>query len=235
MHMKGRLATLCLFISSITGAVGSTIVVDNTVDPGDGVCASPGCTLREAITAANANPGADIINFNIAGAGVHTITPTSALPDITDAVTIDGYTQPGASANTLAVGDNAVLLIELNGTSAGPFGTSGLRLTSDGSLVRGLVINRFADSGIFISDAVGNVIEGNFIGTNAAGTADLGNAYRGVSIIASDSNLVGGPMPSARNVISGNGFYGVWISGLEGSDNAIKGNYIGTDRNGTAA
>src|SRR5262249_51335666 len=113
--MKAILFTPLLIFSSILQVAASTIVVDNTVDPGDGVCASPGCTLREAITAANANPGPDIINFNIPGAGVHTITPTSELPTITETVTIDGYTQPGASANTLTVADDAVLLIELDG------------------------------------------------------------------------------------------------------------------------
>src|SRR5262245_8777850 len=116
MPMKARLATLLLFFSLIPHVPGSTIVVDNTVDPGDGICASPGCTLREAITAANTNPGADTIVFNIPGGGVHTISPTSSLPEITESVTIDGYTQPGASENTLAVGDDAVLLIELDGS-----------------------------------------------------------------------------------------------------------------------
>src|SRR5207249_7499782 len=47
---------------------------------------------------------------------VQTISPTSRL-DIQDAVIIDGYTQPGAKANTLASGDNAVLLIDVNGDS----------------------------------------------------------------------------------------------------------------------
>src|SRR5262245_60633998 len=99
--MKAIVFVPLLIFSVILQVAASTIVVDNTVDPGDGVCASPGCTLREAITAANANPGPDIINFNIPSAGVHTITPTTKLPTITEAVTIDGYTQPGASANTL--------------------------------------------------------------------------------------------------------------------------------------
>src|SRR6267142_6504943 len=55
----------------------------------------------------------DTISFNIAGSGVQTIRPTSALPTITDPVVIDGYTQPGAGPNTLAEGDDATLLIEL--------------------------------------------------------------------------------------------------------------------------
>src|SRR5436190_6264800 len=94
----------------------STFTVINTNDSGAG-------SLRQAILDANTNLGLDTICFNIPGSGVHTISLTSALPPIADPVFIDGYTQPAnggaaASQNTLAVGDNAVLLIELNGTSA---------------------------------------------------------------------------------------------------------------------
>ena len=84
----------------------------NTNDSGPG-------SLRQAIFNANANPGLDTIAFAIPGAGMHTISPTSPLPNITDPVVIDGYTQPGSSPNTLANGDNAVLLIELNGSGTG--------------------------------------------------------------------------------------------------------------------
>jgi hypothetical protein len=68
---------------------------------------------------ANGSGGLDTINFNIPGTGVHTITLASDLPTITDPVIIDGYTQPGATQNTLAVGENAALRIEVNGNSKG--------------------------------------------------------------------------------------------------------------------
>src|SRR5438445_1734252 len=77
----------------------ATFFVVNTNDSGAG-------SLRQAILDANSNPnsgGPDFIDFNIPGAGVHTISPTSALPTITDPVTIDGYSQPSASPNSLAV------------------------------------------------------------------------------------------------------------------------------------
>ena len=73
-------------------------------------------SLAQAITDANNLAGADTIEFNIPGTGVHTIT---VIPDtllgIIDDVTIDGYTQPGATPNTLAVGDNAIILIQIDG------------------------------------------------------------------------------------------------------------------------
>src|SRR2546422_5413375 len=76
-------------------ALLNTFVVTNTNDSGAG-------SLRQAILLANTLPGTDTITFNITGGGVHTINLTSALPTITEAVVIDGYTQPGSSANTLA-------------------------------------------------------------------------------------------------------------------------------------
>src|SRR4051812_46721037 len=100
--------------------VPSTFTVININDSGAG-------SLRQAITDANnhANSGGpDQISFNIAGTGVHTIQPGFKLPDIQDAVIIDGYTQPGSSVNTLAASNNAVLKIVINGASAGE--TSGL-------------------------------------------------------------------------------------------------------------
>ena len=102
------------------GAFERALVVNTNDDIDDGVCDANHCSLREAINAANATSGTAEIDFNIPGAGPHTIQPLSALPTITDPVIIDGYTQPGASPNTNGpgLGSNAVLKIELDGTSA---------------------------------------------------------------------------------------------------------------------
>jgi len=231
--MKTTFITPLLVCSLSICASAATIVVDNTVDPGDGICGSPGCTLREAITAANTNPGADIINFNIPGGGVQTITPTSNLPNITDPVTIDGYTQPGASENTLAIGNDAVLLIELNGGNS--VTTPSIQVSD--CTIRGLVINRFITTGILVGNVANEIsntlIEGNFIGTNAAGTTDLGNAGYGVILNNASNNVVGGTTPAARNLISGNGLTGVYM--ITGTGNVVAGNYIGTNADGIAA
>src|SRR5690606_16113154 len=87
--------------------------VTTTADAGAG-------SLRQAIMDSNANPGPDLIRFNIPGDGVHVITLSKDLPFIRDAVTIDGYSQPGASPNTLAVGNNARIRIEID--AAGKIG-----------------------------------------------------------------------------------------------------------------
>jgi hypothetical protein len=138
-----------------------TFTVTNKNDSGAG-------SLRQAILDANANAGADTIVFNIPGTSIKTIHLLSELPAITEQVTIDGYTQPGASPNTLAVGDNAVLKIQIEG-SAPPNTAKGLTVNADNTTIRGLVLNRFGDSAILLTRSF-NVVEGNFIGTNAAGT-----------------------------------------------------------------
>src|SRR5665647_283260 len=149
MRKRWKLFAVPVLALMGTPCAGATVTVTSTTDISDGdtssisaLIAAPGpdgvISLREAITAANNTPGADTINFNIAGSGVKTIyLLTSKLPPITEAVTIDGYTQPGTSPNTLAVGDNAVLRIQLSGDPAatGPtFG--GLSVTAANCVVQ---------------------------------------------------------------------------------------------------
>src|SRR5687767_8409817 len=90
-----------------TREVPATFTVTNTGDNGGSNPAAGANTgtLRQAIidANANANPGTvDLIQFTISGTGVQTISLLNELPEIAEDVTIDGYTQTGASANTLA-------------------------------------------------------------------------------------------------------------------------------------
>jgi hypothetical protein len=85
------------------------------------------------------------------------------------------------------------------------------------------------------SDTTGNTVSGNTIGTDASGTADLGNAWDGVFIgFGAQNNTVGGDAPGERNVISGNDVSGVSLNGSGTTGNTVSGNYIGTDASGTA-
>jgi hypothetical protein len=232
---------LASFVSMVLGAFpavtgAATFTVTSTADAGPG-------TLRQAIIDANAAAGADTIEFNIVGSGVHTITPATALPQITGPVTIDGYTQPGASPNTNGpdLGTNAVLLIEIDGTNTGALNTDAilwLTNAADGSAIRGLVLNRAASSGIRIAGTDGVVIEGNFIGTNPAGTAGLGNFFAGILLNDGPSNVtIGGTTPAARNLISGNTNFGIQYgqaggAGGGGTNHLVQGNLVGTDASG---
>src|SRR6185295_3248482 len=125
-------------------------------------------SLRQAILDSNASVGIfDTIAFDIPGEGVHTIESLSPFPVITDPVTIDGYTQPGASPNTLAVGNDAVLLVELYPI----VGT--LQVHTDATTIRGLILG---GSLYLEGDGTngGHVIRGNFIGTDPTGTISRG-------------------------------------------------------------
>jgi titin len=138
--------------------------------------------------------------------------------------------------------DNNTLQGNVIGTDAAgtvrlsvPYGVliSGANNTIGGTLAAARNVisgNRF--SGVWINGGTGNRVEGNFLGTNAAGTVLLGNTEGGVIITSGSDNTIGGSTPGAGNVISGNSV-GVAISNAQG--NVIQGNLIGTDVTGTVA
>lgn len=220
-----------------TGALQAAIFTVTTVNP-----TGPG-SLSQAISDANGLAGPDQIVFNIPGGGVHEIDLSSiALPVITDTVSIDGYTQPGATPNSLKIGNNAVILIQLDG--GGPFSAviSGLVIAANDCVIRGLSFTGFSTfigtqdiregSGIAIDPPSvfgghGNRIEGNFIGLTPDGMSASGS-YSGVHVVLGQQNVVGGTTPDKRNVIAGNR---IGIHEL-GFTTTIAGNYIGVDVSG---
>ncbi len=95
------------------------------------------------------------------------------------------------------------------------------------------IISGNYDYGILIEDdANNNVVSGNYIGTDVTGTNALGNSDAGIAIEWAHSNTIGGATPGERNIISGNGYTGVFMD--DSTNNVVSGNYIGTDVNGTA-
>jgi hypothetical protein len=225
-NLSVRILAALLAVFSISTVAADTYSVTNTTDSGAG-------SLRQAIIDANGHTGLDMIAFNIPGSGVRTITPATALPVIAGPVVIDGYTQSGSSANTLAGGDNAVLLIEISGAVVGNTG-NGLVFgtTAPGSTVRGLVINNGWGTAILVQSS-GLVVEGCFLGTDASGTIAKGNDEGVRTAGAGTPGMrVGGTTPAARNLISGNGT-GILIE--SGTVHVVQGNFIGTDATGTGA
>lgn len=209
--------------------------VTNTNDTGTG-------SLRQAIMDAN-SMGGGTINFDILPHGpLYTISPLSALPIITQSVTIDGYTQSGSTVNSNppTQGLNTVLKIELKGAMAG--NAVGLEINASNCTIRGLVIDSFQNDAI-TTDPIGcssngNVITGNFLGTDPTGTIahpnNSTNAGQGCIILcaSSSNNTIGGTTPDARNLISGNTGEGI---SMGGTGNTVQGNLIGTDVTGTLA
>ena len=203
---KGRVA---FFLSH----PASTFMVTTAADNGPG-------TLRQAILDANNNAGADSIHFNIPGSAVPTISLLSALPAITETVSIDGTTQPAG-------------LVEIEGSSAGAV-TTAIDISAGNCAIRGLALNRMMGGAIHISGPGGNVIQGNIIGLNSAGDQGSGNSGRAIQITDSPGNLIGGTTAADRNTISANsGFASILIDGDLSTGTIVQGNFIGTDLTGT--
>lgn len=127
------------------------------------------------------------------------------------------------------------------GTSAAPNGWGMFVQTSTSDTIGGLLagegnlISGNTQDGIYVILTGGHIVQGNRIGTNAAGTAALGNGGSGISVAQGGGNamLIGGPLSNARNVISGNALDGIRIGA--GSGETIQGNYIGIRATGSAA
>ncbi|MBS1797089.1 MAG: carboxypeptidase regulatory-like domain-containing protein [Acidobacteria bacterium] len=236
-----------LFISILffcSNAAAATYVVDRADDVTATACtaAANDCSLRGAIINANANgAGADTINFNIGGGNAQTITISSTpLPDIQTSLTIDGTTQPLWGG---------LPLIEING-AASTAGTNGFRFTTPVNptaitvVIKGLIINRFAASGINFNASFGvtATVTGCYIGTNPGGSVDQGNGADGIRITAypGDSYTIGGTATSDRNVISGNQLNGIDVITVEDifsqatTDITVLNNFIGTSAGGSA-
>jgi uncharacterized delta-60 repeat protein/CSLREA domain-containing protein len=191
-------------------------------------------SLREALLAANATVnavgGADRIVFDIAGGGPHVIALGSALPTITDAVVIDGSSEPDFAVN----GNRPVVVLDGNGLTG-----QGLSLsdTADGSTIHGLVIRDFGGSGIVTErGSDGHLITGNYLGgLDTLGQLAPGEANTFAGIwMAGAGSTVGGVTPDLRNVISNN-LAGVVIGGAAAVGNVVIGNAIGVAADGSTA
>lgn len=205
------------------------ICYDPLADPPVGPCGV--CTLRAAIEQANYSAGLDEIRFN---GVVQPIQPASALPYLSEAVSIDGLDVSAGKS------------VRLDGSNAGA-GVNGLELSAAGCTIRNMTVTGFKQlgdtQGFGIVIVGGNaVIEGNYLGTNAAGESGLGNESAGLYIAGSSSggNRIGGTTAAQRNVISGNGNTGIQIGdpqggGIGSANNRIIGNYIGVTPDGSAA
>ncbi|OGC04224.1 hypothetical protein A2276_06435 [candidate division WOR-1 bacterium RIFOXYA12_FULL_43_27] len=221
-------------------ADAATYTVTNTDNAGAG-------SLRQAITDANGNPGADTVAFNIpaadagyvtaGGASYWRIRPTAALPNLEDAsggTTIDGTTQTTNQGDTNPYGPE----IMLDGTNAGS--ANGLTVTAKDCIIERMIINNYFLDGIVINPTgaagISNTkVYGCYIGTDATGEVVAANAEKGINVFNSFSNIIGSSESGRRNLISGNTLYGIDIVGSSSSQNRILGNYIGTNRLGTAA
>ncbi|MGI8967641.1 MAG: hypothetical protein ACR2GA_00855, partial [Chloroflexota bacterium] len=240
---------------STTPSSTNTFAVTNT---GDAPCAqdgSGGVSRRCAITLANnspatyakvisfaipsSDPGCALQSINSTGAEVCTIAPAGDLPPINSSfVTVNGYAQPGAHANTSATAENATLTIQVDGSSyLNDASGSGLQMLGNGDLVEGLSLINFHDfSGTGVGIAMsgnGDKATGDFLGVASRGIA-AGNDH-GISVGpfgATAADVIGGTIAATRNVISANSFDGAYVAS---NGNTIEGNLLGTSPSGTVA
>ncbi len=243
-----------------TDITGATRVIGGTVDrgafessvvpPGPFVLtvtssASSGTgTLRDILNQANANPGLNLVQFDIPGGCPRFITLAEPLPDITESVIINGYSQSGASFNNFEHGNNGVLCIGLIASQLVdvPFA---LRVPPNSSAkltVRGIGFGGYDDGGgllgeaaIFLQGGSGHQIQGNQFGGAFHGTT-LAVSSENIRLMNSASNaLIGGSSPANRNTLSGSSLAAIQVIGTASHDHQIINNYIGTNPAGTEA
>jgi hypothetical protein len=246
---------LCkLFIISAFLCWGSllqaaTFTVTNTTD------ASGNC-LRWAITAAISTPGPDLVDFNIPGAGPHTIFLLTALPPLLDysgGTTIDGLSQPGASAGSNPP-STATLMIVLDGSAIipafPPNYRHGIWVVSPNNVVQGLVVQNMPHDGICIETTFpgsdNNLVYCNFTGTDYTGTMVQPNGWHQMSGLWAGIHIIcpsGGGGVANHNIIDRNLSSGNWAEGIaiqnnppypnDVAFNQVLNNYCGVDITGT--
>lgn len=214
-----------LFMALCTSTPAATIIVTNTNDSGAG-------SLRQAMLAANTSGEPDTIAFAIPGTGPHTIAPASRLPDLQGTLTIDGHTQAGSRANTLAPdqgGLDTVLMIEIHGPGNG-FGLVLDTNPAADATVRGIALNGYSPH---IAGGNANTrltLHGSFIGTTVDGTAAVAGGMACIGVAGTVQ--IGGTLPAQRNLIANCG-NGAIVAGNDTT--VIEGNLIGTDITATQA
>ena len=183
----------------------ATFTVTNTNDTGPG-------SLRQAILDTQA-PGADVIQFNIPGEGVHQIVPATDLPALRGEVTLDGFTQPGATPNTLLTGMDAQWRIQLGEPG---HKTSRLLLCAFGTnVVRGIDFLGYSTA-VDLSSSPDSVVEGCQFRDNETG----------INLKGGQNLRIGGAEPAQRNVFAA--LYGITANKI--ADVRIQGNLFGIRR-----
>lgn len=203
-----------------TNVAGTAVAPDN----GFGVVAGTGNNLIGGTTAAARNiistgTGGDGINIsNLVGGGTNRVQGNFIGTDVTGTIALGnkGFGVQAAGENILVGGTTAGAVNVVSGTTGNlPF---------------------FVGAGINPSGGIGLLVQGNRIGTNANGTAALPNTRNGIYLTTTGTfDTIGGIVPTARNLISGNGEDGLELNPSGTIAGQVLGNFIGTNAAGTTA
>ncbi len=208
---------------------GLYLTVTSTLDP---PLNPPTGTLRRAVADANAAGGFHAIRFNLPGpCSANVIHLALPLPDITQNLRIDGYSQPGSSPNSSTLGNNAVPCVGIVGDGSNQ--THALRVASGGAAleINGIAFGGFTTAAVRLSSGSGHYLWGNQFGGSLGATALGNNAINVLLDGSSSGSLVGGSAPMQQNLLNSAFQYGVQIAGGSGG-NQIQGNYVGMAANG---
>lgn len=240
LRVVGLRADIGAYESSINDA--SVLNVSNGNDSGTG-------SLRQALISANANIGKQNIEFNVPGTCPQLILLQTPLPDINDDVEIDGYTQPGASANTQTVGSDAnicLVLTAVTGTLGAFIQVSQAAPSNTSLTLKGLAFagangfNGNATVALGLRGGSDHIIQGNaFGGVGPGGVGPLGAPIIAIQITGTAQNaLIGGPEPEHRNSFGETQVAAIYVNGATSgnvSGHTVQNNYIGLAADGTTA
>jgi len=213
------LATLVVNTTADDTTPDGTLSLREAIEVSNGTLAFSALSPQEQGQVSGDLSQASTIDFDIPGMSVPVIEPTSALPEITQPVTIDGTSQPGLG------------FVGLDGSGAGSL-VDGLTISAGSSTVKGLVIVLFNGSGIHLTGAGGDFVSRCVLGTDLLNDPGIGNTADGVFIDGSANNTIGGTETGAGNIISGNANNGVALAGAGATGNVIQDDFIGTDVTG---
>ena len=221
----------------LSGSNGSNTTIDGYTQTGSApATATTAATPKIEINGSSI--GADnCINISSSGNIVKGLVVNNCAAN---GVSISGI---GATGNHLSgnlIGTN------YNGFSNGPNTFSGVFIGSgaSGNIIGGSdvsernLISGNKYSGVEISDpgTINNVVSGNYIGTFPSGDFAMPNVQNGIRIYnGAQYNTIGGDTEGQRNLISGNGAYGIRIDGANTSNNTVSGNFIGTNADGSGS
>ena len=231
--------------SLVDDGAPALITVTNASDADDGTCNSD-CSLREAINKANAQVGtAQEIVFNIPGSCPQTILLNSALPDVTDPLYINAYSQPGAAPNDLDVGTDASVCVLIAPAGAGlthalqvPAGQPDETQLLVSGIGFGTSFFAFSGAAIELRAGAGHVVSGNVFGGVLPndGNTSLNSLERGVLVRGTAKNVrIGGDQNASRNTFGAMNNNAIVITDATTSGHVIKNNYIGLTPNGLNA
>jgi hypothetical protein len=250
------IVVLCLIVAGFAQA--ETFRVNSGRDshdanPGDGVAAdefgqdTSSCSLRASVEEANALPGPDTVLVPDSLGPINLKLGSIILDDNGTVVVghngrpvLDGVNNPIGHATFVVTSDSCKIsrfVIQRSRGSAivilGSTNEVGGSAPGEGLLLVGNNLDDSSGSAVKISGsgATHNTLKGNYIGLVADGVTPWGNSHGVLLDHGAASNLIGGVMPSSRNIISGNTGWGVIITG-GAKDNEVAGNLIGVDSTG---